>query len=96
MGLQRVRTADGLCTRSYEADVAAIDAGGRIVALGSCKWSTSAHPTAELDELQTVSQMLGIDLPPLYFFDRTGFSERLHEIARERSGVHLITTTDMS
>jgi hypothetical protein len=37
-----------------------------------------------------------IDLPPLYFFDRTGFSERLHEIARERCGVHLITTTDMS
>ncbi len=95
-GSKRVRTADGLRTRSYEADMAAIDAGGKIVALGSCKRSTSVHPTAELDKLQTVSQMLDIDLPPLYFFDRTGFSERLHEIARERSGVHLITTTNMS
>ena len=42
-GSKRVRTADGLRTRRYEADMAAIDAGGRIVALGSCKWSTSVH-----------------------------------------------------
>jgi len=75
--------------------VAAIDADGKVIALGSCKWSTNPHDAAELDKLQTVAQMLDIDLRPLYFFDRTGFSKRLHQIARERPDVHLLATTDM-
>jgi AAA+ ATPase superfamily predicted ATPase len=95
-GTKRVRTPEGLRTRRYEADMAAIDADGKIIALGSCKWSTSTHNTVELDKLQTVAQMLDIENPPLYFFDRTGFSERLHEISSEHPGVHLIATTDMS
>jgi AAA+ ATPase superfamily predicted ATPase len=95
-GSKRIRTAGELRTRQYEVDMAAIDAHRKIVALGSCKWSTRVHDTAELDKLQTAAQMLDIDLPPLYFFDRTGFSERLHEIARERPDVHLVTTTEMS
>ncbi len=94
-GSKRVRTVDGLRTRRYEADVAAIDADGRVIALGSCKWSARAHDTAELDKLQIVAQMLDIGRPPMYFFDRTGFSERLREIGRERSDVHLISTTEM-
>lgn len=94
-GSKRVRTAEGLRTRRYEVDVAAIDADGRVIALGSCKWSANAHDAVELDKLQTVARMLDIDPPPMYFFDRTGFSERLREIARERPDVHLIATKDM-
>ncbi len=94
-GSKRVRTPEGLRTRRYEADVAAVDADGRIVALGSCKWSAGAHDAGELDKLQTIARMLGVEDPPLYFFDRTGFSERLREIAAERSEVHLVTTGEM-
>jgi hypothetical protein len=95
-GSKRVRTPEGLRNRQYEADVAAIDADGRVVALGSCKWSDGDHDAAELDKLETVAQMLGIDVPPLYFFDRTGFSDRLREIARERPDVHLISTAELA
>lgn len=94
-GTKRVRTPQGLRTRRYDADVVAVDAAGRVVALGSCKWSASPHDARELDKLQTVAQMLEIDPPPLYFFDRTGFSERLHQIAHERSDVHLLHTRDL-
>jgi AAA+ ATPase superfamily predicted ATPase len=94
-GSKRVRTAEGLRSRRYEADVAAVNADGRVIALGSCKWSAGKHDTVELDKLQTVAQMLGIDPPPLYFFDRTGFSKRLQQIARERPEVHLIATSQM-
>ncbi len=92
-GSKRIRTEDGLRTRRYEADVAAVDADGEIVALGSCKWSANVHDTAELDRLETVAHLLGAKRPPLYlFFDRTGFSKRLREIARERDNVSLIRT----
>ena len=95
-GPKRIRTPEGLRTRRYEADVVAIDAAGAIVALGSCKWSAQPHDAVELDKLHTVSQMLGLHQPPaLYFFDRTGFSERLSEIARERPHVHLVSTSEM-
>ncbi len=89
-GSKRVRTPEGLRTRRYEADVVAVDATGRVLALGSCKWSARSHDAAELDKLETVGQMLGVGSPALYFFDRTGFSERLREIERERSEVNLI------
>lgn len=31
----------------------------------------------------------------LHFFDRTGFSRRLRQVARERPDVHLVATADM-
>lgn len=94
-GTKRVRTAEGLRTRRYEADVAAIDADGKVLALGSCKWSSGKHDAAELDKLETIAKMLDIKPPPLYFFDRTGFSKRLRAIAQERADVHLIATKEM-
>ena len=94
-GSKRIRTPEGLRTRRYEADVTTIDADGNIVALGSCKWSNALHGAGELDKLETVARMLDIDTPPLYFFDRTGFSPRLQQIARERPDVHLIMISDM-
>lgn len=37
-------------------------------------------------------ELLAGDAVPFLFFDRTGFSPRLREIAAQRSGVRLITT----
>jgi AAA+ ATPase superfamily predicted ATPase len=95
-GSKRIRTAEGLRTRRYEADVAAIDAEGAIVALGSCKWSVNPHDAAELDKLETVAEMLGATTAQLYFFDRTGFSPRLRQLARTRPDVHLVTSADIA
>jgi len=39
--------------------------------------------------------MLDVEQPALYFFDRTGFSQRLRELGRERADVHLVTTSQM-
>jgi uncharacterized protein len=91
-GSKRVRTPEGLRSRRYEADVVAVDAEGKVIALGSCKWSAGAHDAAELDKLQTVAQMLDIQDAPMYFFDRTGFSPRLRQLSRANTDVHLIET----
>lgn len=94
-GSKRERTAEGLRSRRYEADVVAVDADGKVVALGSCKWSASAHDAAELDKLQTIARVLDAEEPPMYFFDRTGFSSRLRQLGRERADVHLIAAKAM-
>ncbi|MDO8187907.1 ATP-binding protein [Conexibacter sp. JD483] len=96
-GSKRVRTPEGLRNRQYEADVAALDPDGRLVALGSCKWSDGDHDAGELDKLETVATLMGADTaPPLYFFDRSGFSPRLRELARERDDVRLVTTAELA
>lgn len=92
-GSKRIRTPEGLRTRQYEADVVPIDAHGNVRALGSCKWSVSKHGAAELDKLETVAELVGASDPDFYFFDRTGFSDRLVELAGERGDVHLIPTS---
>lgn len=94
-GSKRVRTPEGLRNRQYEADVVCVDASSNVTALGSCKWSSSKHDACELDKLETITKMLDLKDPPLYFFDRTGFSDRLVEIAKERSNVHLILASKM-
>lgn len=100
-GNRKVRTPEGPRNRQYEADVVPIDADGKVLALGSCKWSVDEHQAGELDKLETVADMLRKDgllaseTVPLYFFDRTGFSDRLREVAAERDDVHLITTSQL-
>lgn len=94
-GTKRLRTPEGLRTRRYEADVVAVDADGGVLALGSCKWSKNEHDAAELDKLETIAQLLEAGDTLLHFFDRTGFSRRLRQVARERPDVHLVATADM-
>jgi AAA+ ATPase superfamily predicted ATPase len=97
-GPKRVRTPDGQRNRQYEADVAAIDPDGRALALGSCKWRDDLHDAGELDKLETVAELMGAVDPQLLFFDRSGFSPRLREIARERGidRVRLIDVDDLA
>jgi AAA+ ATPase superfamily predicted ATPase len=100
-GSIRRREDAGLRSRSYEADVAAANERGEVVALGSCKWSADddrghAHDAAELDKLEIVRKELGAPEAPMYFFDRVGFSPRLRELASERDDVHLVLARDLA
>lgn len=100
-GNRKERTSEGLRNRQYEADVVAVDASGKVLALGSCKWSDAEHQAGELDKLETIAGLLARDdllarpTVPLLFFDRTGFSDRLREIERERDDVRLVLTSDL-
>lgn len=97
-GQIRGREDGKLRSRSYEADVVAVDEQGAILALGSCKWPDSSntgheHQAGELDKLERIRAELGASGAGLYFFDRAGFSDRLHELARKRGDVHLVSAS---
>ncbi len=95
------RNEDGeLRSRRYEADVAAIDESGGVIALGSCKWADSRtkdheHPTVELDKLETIRDELRAPEARLLFFDRIGFSKRLKELRRQRDDIELVLVRNM-
>lgn len=94
-GTIRRRERGALRGRSYEADVVAVDAGGDVIALGSCKWPRAGneghvHNTAELDKLETIREHLNAPGAALYFFDRRSFSTRLRELEAERDDIHLV------
>lgn len=62
-----------------------------------CQRWVLAHDAGELDELETVARLMGAAAtPPLYFFDRTGFSPRLRALAREHDDVRLVTTAELA
>jgi len=97
----RAREGGALRTRQYEADVVAIDEGGKVLAVGSCKWpdgetADHAHDAGELDKLERIRAELDAPDAQLCFFDPVAFSPRLHELQRERSDVRLISTDEMA
>jgi hypothetical protein len=94
-GQIRRREERALRSRTYEADVVAVDAEGAVLALGSCKWADRetpdhVHPAAELDKLETIRTHLAAPNAHLYLFDRVAFSPRLRELEAERDDVHLL------
>jgi uncharacterized protein len=99
----QIRRSEGgrLRSRSYEADVVAVDEQGGVLALGSCKWADGhtadhVHDAGELDKLETIRAELGAPEADLYFFDRVDFSPRLRELVEERDDVHLIRTDQLT
>lgn len=99
-GSIRRRGEGQLRNRTYEADAVAVDAEGRVMALGSCKWPEAGndqhvHEAGELDKLETIREELEMPDADLYFFDRVGFSPRLHELSSERADVHLVLASDL-
>lgn len=78
-----------------------IDADGKVLALGSCKWSDNEHQAEELDKLETIVRMLDRErllasVPvPLLFFDRTGVSPRLRQLSTERPDVRLVAASEL-
>jgi len=95
------RREDGqLRNRPHEADAVAVDADGKVIALGSCKWPEEAnskhvHEAGELAKLETIRDELEAPEADLYFFDRTGFSSRLRELAAERDDLRLVLAGDL-
>jgi uncharacterized protein len=99
-GTVRRREEGKLRSRSYEADVVAVDEAGTPIALGSCKWPAGGnddheHGASEFDKLEVVRRQLGAEDADLYFFDRVGFSPRLRELAVEREDVHLVLASEL-
>lgn len=99
-GSIRGREGGRLRSRGYEADAAAIDERGAVLALGSCKWPADGggpheHSAAELDKLETIRRHLEAPEATLYFFDRGGFSPRLRELAAERADVRLVPVAEL-
>jgi hypothetical protein len=99
-GSIRRRENGRLRNRSYEADVAAVDGDGRVMALGSCKWPEAdnrqhVHDAAELDKLETIRKELQAPDAALYFFDRVDFSPRLRELAAAREDIHLVAASEL-
>jgi AAA+ ATPase superfamily predicted ATPase len=94
----RRREGGKLRSRAYEADAVAVDAGGEVLALGSCKWPAGddrEHSAAELDKLELIREELGAPQARLYFFDRVGFSARLKKLAAERDDVELVVASEL-
>jgi uncharacterized protein len=99
-GSIRRRENGGPRNRTYEVDVVAVDSEGQVEALGSCKWAETGnhrhmHDAGELDKLEIVRNELEAPGAHLYFFDRVGFSPRLHELASERDDVHLVLASEL-
>ncbi|HEX5984853.1 MAG TPA: ATP-binding protein [Solirubrobacterales bacterium] len=99
-GSIRRRQNGKLRNSTYEADAVAVDADGRVMALGSCKWPGAGnnrhlHEAGELDKLETIREELEAPDAALYFFDRVGFSPRLQELASEREDVHLVSVGEL-
>lgn len=99
-GSIRRRENGRLRSRSFEADVVAVDAEGEVLALGSCEWPDGTnddhlHGAEELAKLETIRAELGTADAVLYFFDRVGFSPRLHELAAERDDVRLVLAAEL-
>lgn len=86
--------------RAYEADAVAVGGDGQVKAIGSCKWPEAGneqhlHEAGELDKLETIREELEAPDAKLYFFDRIGFSPRLHELASEREDIHLVLASEL-
>jgi AAA+ ATPase superfamily predicted ATPase len=99
-GTVRRREGGKQRSRQYEADAVAVDEHGQVIALGSCKWPDGdndghLHDAAELDKLEVVRGELEAEGADLYFFDRVGFSPRLHELADQRKDVHLVLVGEL-
>jgi AAA+ ATPase superfamily predicted ATPase len=97
----RIREDGELRSRQFEADVVAVDAGGEILALGSCKWADTKntmhrHPSDELAKLEQIRLELDAPNAKLYLFDRLGFSKRLEELAAERADVNLVLASKIA
>lgn len=80
-----------------EIDAAAIDEGGRIVALGSCKWSAGKLPYSEKTKLDLLAAHLVPDgePPALYFFARNGFSKKLVAAAETDERIHVVAPAEL-
>jgi uncharacterized protein len=81
-----------------EIDAVAIDIDGRVIATASCKWTNRPLDYAEetrLNELEAFLPGAGA-IQRHYFFSRSGFTQNLHDLAREQPDrVQLVAPDDL-
>ena len=84
-------------TSSASSNVVAVDDDGRVMALGSCKWTSGVLPHAEKTKLDALAAHLrpGEDPLDLYLFARNGFARRLLAEAERDPRIHLIAPGDL-
>ncbi|HEY3330760.1 MAG TPA: ATP-binding protein [Capsulimonadaceae bacterium] len=85
-----------------EIDIVAVDSHSKVVALGSCKWTNAPVDVSEyaamLKDVALAAPDLGIDAasvgrsdgPWLLMFSRSGFTERLTQLADPQANCRLI------
>lgn len=91
-------TPEGLRSVDREVDVVAVDADGRVLALGSCKWSKERVGDAERMKLERLIPEVCArgEQPALYFFSRQGFDRSLEEAAkRDPDRCRLVPIADL-
>lgn len=92
-GSVKERTPDGPRNIRREVDVAGVDADGVPIVLGSCKWTGSHHPHAELLKLKRAREILKCPDALLLIFSRTGPDQ---ELAREAASDPLIRIVELA
>jgi AAA+ ATPase superfamily predicted ATPase len=78
--------------RDREIDLIALDAGGRVTLAGSCKWTNAPVDVSDYAALQRDLALSGLDAPDPQFvlFSRSGYTERMSELAASQSPSRLI------
>lgn len=81
-----------------ELDAVAVDDDGRILAIGSCKWTSGKLPFSEKMKLEALAAHLTPDdgpEPKLYFFARSGFDAKLVAAAERDDRLRLVTPGEL-
>jgi hypothetical protein len=88
----------GLRDIDRELDAVAVDDDGRVLAIGSCKWTAGKLPYGEKARLEALAAHLaasGEQRPLLYFFARAGFDARLVSAAERDDRLRLVTPAEL-
>ncbi len=85
-GKVREQTPAGTRSVDREADAVALDADGRVLALGSCKWTRGLLDYAELLKLRRIASEICKhgEEPVHYLFSRSGWSKAVRDEATAR------------
>jgi AAA+ ATPase superfamily predicted ATPase len=94
-GSVKERTPEGPRNIQREVDVAGIDADGKPIILGSCKWTNSQHPHAELAKLERVREILKCPEAKLLFFSRSGADPKLTKAAKADPTIKIVDLPDL-
>jgi uncharacterized protein len=93
----QVPTGKGARTEEREIDVVGVDAQGRPLVLGMCKWTTAAVDFDELNLLDRLAPHVDGHEQGVrrFVFSRNGFSVRLRSFAADDRHLTLVTSADI-
>lgn len=96
-GKVRETRGAGVRLADREVDACAVDDDGKVIALGSCKWTAGPLPYSEKTKLDAIAAQLLPDGPPpdLYFFARNGVDEHLQQEAESSPRIHVVSPDEL-